>query len=158
MAYLRTRAAVQAYLDSNAGQFARAGNPWDGEGELRASKSRTRRDRPNPVRRPERACRDADETFLNAQAKRDMAMRLAQLRGSRIARPLQPKPEHAYTTEIKPARDAELSPFHPAAIAAEQARLARATAQAKRDCLNVKLSALDEALVAYGEQMSAIFE
>lgn len=124
MAYLKTKEAVRAYIDSNSGQFARAGNPWDGKGELRPKGARPAKPKPAPVRPGPRALigRSDCETFLDAQCALDMAARIAAFRGkSRTARPIH-KPLPPIVDHI--VRDKPLDPLSSEAIAAEGAKLA----------------------------------
>jgi hypothetical protein len=95
--------------DTNPAQFARQGNPWDGDAVLRKNRRKGRRkmrDFQGVVRRPERSSRDESEAMLDYQCRQALAAKLGLSR-----RTIAPEQEKSPTLAILPSRSTELKPL-----------------------------------------------
>jgi hypothetical protein len=145
-----SRAHTQGF-DSNAGQFSRMGNPWDGEPVLKTQARKARRKagiapcRSGLPRLGERDSRNDSEAFEDLKCRRRIAAMVAAASGNsrcHVAKPVE-KPRPA--PFIRPDARTELEPFHPERLQSEISRLEReatkARIEAKLALGNVKAAA-----------------
>lgn len=107
-----SRGHVQGY-DSNAAQFERMGNPWEGEPVCKRQARKARRKkglrpcRAGLPRRAERDSRNDGDALLHYQCKQALAAKLGLSR--RTITPDEKSPTLAKFEPIKAARDTELT-------------------------------------------------
>lgn len=131
MAYLKTNEEVRAYkakMDSNAAQFARAGNPWDGEGQTRTKVAKPKVPKPGPVKAYVIPRSEADEVFEATQCALNMRARIKAHYAARqrAAEPIAAPARRPFI--LRPNND----PEHRANVAARQ-RAVEAEARARRE-------------------------
>lgn len=93
-------------VDSNSEQFARAGNPWDGDGQLRVRKGRAK-----PKRLPCRSSRETSPAFEDLQARRALWAKMDAARGKRAFVPTDELPDNIVARTVAHPNRAELKPL-----------------------------------------------